>query len=49
MGVRKLKGVGVLSDGTVVAGDFNEYVELAKKGKAIYVGKVRALCGSAGE
>ena len=49
MGVRKVKGVGVLSDGTVVTDDFDEYIKLTKMGKkAIYVGRIRALCGSAG-
>ena len=44
MGVRRVKGVGVLSDGTVVTDDFDEYVELTRKGKkAIYVGSISAL------
>ena len=46
--MRKVK-IGVLDDGTVVTDDFDEYVELTRKGKkAIYVGRIRALCGSAG-
>ena len=42
--VKKINGIGVLDDGTVITNDINKYLDMAKRGKkAIYVGSISAL------